>query len=94
MKQTSHAPHDADGIARDAQGLTKCRVCKCTELRPCFPPCGWEPGEPDLCDSCADVIRKVREWLIGAHRPSVKALIIEARKPQGPGVARRKAVQS
>lgn len=54
--------------------LTKCRVCKCSELQPCCPPCGWERGEDDLCTTCAEVIRRVRGWLIDAHRPSFAAL--------------------
>jgi len=71
-------------------GLVKCRVCKCTEMRACFPPCSWEPGEPDLCSSCADLIRAVRYWLTGAHRPSFAALRREACKPTAPGRLGRK----
>jgi hypothetical protein len=65
--------------------LTRCRVCKCTEVLACYPPCAWEPREEDLCTSCAELIRKVREWLIGAHHASFAALRREAYKPLGPG---------
>jgi len=68
-------------------GLTRCRVCKCTEMRACFPPCYWEPGEPDLCDRCAETIRQVQQWLQVAVRPSFAALKREAMKANAPGHA-------
>ena len=58
--------------------MLKCRVCKCTEMEACNPPCGWEPGQGDLCTSCAHMIRTLRAWLEIAHRPSVAALLHEA----------------
>lgn len=61
-------------------------MCKCTETKPCWPPCSWEPGEPDLCSACAYIILKLRDWLIGAHNPSFYALKFEAQKPTGPGL--------
>jgi hypothetical protein len=54
--------------------LTRCRVCKCTELEPCNPPCAWAPSQGDLCTNCADMIRALSEWQISAHRPSWAAL--------------------
>ena len=58
--------------------LTRCRVCGCTEERACFPPCSWEPGQADLCTSCADTVYAVGEWLQNAVRPSFAALKREA----------------
>lgn len=58
----------------------KCRVCRCTEARPCNPPCAWvEPGN-DLCTSCADAAAELAGWLDDAHRPSFAALRREAEK--------------
>jgi hypothetical protein len=54
--------------------LTRCRVCKCTELEPCNPPCAWAPSQGDLCTNCADMIRALSEWQISAHRQSWAAL--------------------
>ena len=34
-----------------SRGEPRCRVCHCTELEPCEPPCGWH--ESDLCTACA-----------------------------------------
>ncbi len=70
---------------RGYEHLTRCRVCKCTEMEPCCPPCAWEPGEPDLCDNCARIIRAVRNWLEAGLRPSWAALLKEAKKGRGPG---------
>ncbi len=72
--------------------LTRCRVCKCTEEEPCNPPCGWERNEPDLCTTCADIIRHVRDWMEGAHRPSFAALNAEAKYNHAPGELRHKVV--
>lgn len=70
--------------------LTRCRVCKCTEMRPCFPPCSWEPNEPDLCSNCAEVIREVRKWLESGYKPSFAALWREAMKEHAPGLPPKK----
>jgi len=34
----------------------KCRVCGCTELRACNPPCSWI--KEDLCSACVDIENK------------------------------------
>jgi hypothetical protein len=71
--------------------LTRCRVCRCTEVEPCNPPCAWEPGEPDLCTTCAEVIRIVRQWREEeAVQPSFAALQREVLKPRA-AVLKRKA---
>jgi hypothetical protein len=73
--------------------LTRCRVCRCTEIEPCLPPCGWEHGEQDLCTNCAEVIRKVQDWLIGGLHPSWAALKREAEKAHAPGAKRKGAAR-
>ena len=59
--------------------MTRCRVCKCSELKACYLICYWV--EPDLCSACAAAIAAVARWLVFSHRPSVGALIREARNP-------------
>jgi len=80
QKAVDEAIRKTAAVHRDRDGLTKCRVCSCTETRPCNPPCGWERGEADLCDSCAETARVLRAWLDGAYRPSMAALARELRK--------------
>jgi hypothetical protein len=59
----------------------KCRVCKCTWEQPCNPPCAWAPpAYGNLCTACLKIIVAVADWLEVAHRPSVAALIREARE--------------
>jgi hypothetical protein len=70
-------------VKRDRNGLIRCRVCRCTELEPCFPPCWWEPGEEDICNRCNEMAYHLRVFMAGAHRFSRKALFRE--------VARREA---
>lgn len=65
--------------------LTRCRVCSCTEMEACNPPCSWEPGELDLCSNCAGAIRAVRGWREEGLRPSWAALRREALKADPPG---------
>jgi len=78
-KNTAPPLSDVEAAERkikvDRDGLVKCRVCSCTEIRPCFPPCAWV--EVDLCDGCGQVLKAMVEWAEGAHRPSVLALIRE-----------------
>jgi hypothetical protein len=59
-------------------GFLKCRVCGCSEFEPCEPPCSWVP-HTDICDSCHEVATTIRLWMVGAHRPSVAALLREVR---------------
>jgi len=60
----------------------KCRVCECTETKPCDPPCAWQPGMGDLCTGCAALVIEVLNWLDEAHRPSLMALVREVRWAQ------------
>lgn len=43
----------AGGIAAEA-GLDVCRVCGCSDLSACSPPCSWANPEHDLCSSHDD----------------------------------------
>jgi hypothetical protein len=65
------------GIKCDRDGLVRCRVCGCTETSPCYPPCGWQPGEADLCDRCHEMTYRMRVFMVGAHRYSQAALLRE-----------------
>jgi hypothetical protein len=51
----------------------KCEICKCSNERPCDPPCAWE--EANICSSCAATIRALTAWWEGAYRPSLSALL-------------------
>lgn len=85
--KTENAP-----VRVDSQGFIKCRVCSCTEIRPCDPPCAWVHGEADLCTGCLLAAERLWEWLDGAHRPSIPALYREVkrmkRKPKHTGLRR------
>lgn len=70
-------------VHRDRDGLTKCRVCSCTETRACNPPCSWVPGELDLCSTCEATALVLRMWLDSAYRPSMLALARELRRRGG-----------
>ncbi len=60
---------------RVRQGETCCRMCGCSETKPCNPPCSWVDG--DLCSGCFDVARAVVAWKQSAYRPSMPALLRE-----------------
>ena len=42
----------------------KCRICGCTEDRPCEPPCSWAHGgkRGPLCSVCEEFIRSLRVY--------------------------------
>jgi hypothetical protein len=63
---------------RDRDGLIRCRVCWCTERDACNPPCSW--FEPDLCSGCALIAEALESWREMALRPSMAALLREARR--------------
>ncbi len=83
MKKRTDLPPLSDndavalGIKVDRDGLVRCRVCRCTEREPCFPPCAWVRGTPDLCDGCLEAVVAVIAWQQDAHRPSKAALFRE-----------------
>ncbi len=62
-----------------------CLICKCTETKPCRPPCSWFddkagyfPGP--VCSGCWTVLSTMSTWLVMAHKPSVDALTKHAHK--------------
>jgi predicted Fe-S protein YdhL (DUF1289 family) len=59
-------------MKHDKNGLVRCRVCGCTEIEPCDPPCSWV--EVDLCSGCWDTVAALVRWREGARRPSMAAL--------------------
>lgn len=59
--------------------MTRCRVCGCTEVNACNPPCGWQPGAGNLCTSCAHAANVIAVWLDIANRANITGLIREAR---------------
>jgi hypothetical protein len=63
---------------RDRNGLTRCRVCGCTEVDACHPPCSW--AEEDLCTTCADAALHVHHWLYSARRANWAGLRREVAK--------------
>jgi hypothetical protein len=56
----------------------KCRVCGCSENRPCDPACEWT--RENLCSTCAMTIAALGWWRQSAVRPSLAALLREYRK--------------
>lgn len=59
----------------DRNGLVRCRVCGCTEIEACNPPCGWADG--DLCTTCAEAVRSLLEWEESARLPRLAPLVRE-----------------
>jgi hypothetical protein len=64
-------------IKTDRHGFVRCRMCGCTEIEACEPPCGWEPGEGDLCTTCAIMMRAMLHWLFAGHHPTKASLLRE-----------------
>lgn len=56
--------------------LIRCRVCGCTEVDPCNPPCGW--FEADICTTCALAAEALHGWMQAARRANKAALWREA----------------
>jgi len=77
MTERGRMPRKAKpAIKRDRNGLIRCRVCSCTEIEPCNPPCFWQ-GEGDICSHCYDLAFSLRLWTQGANRASKAALFRE-----------------
>lgn len=68
-------------VRTDSNGFVRCRVCGCTEVDPCNPPCGWAEG--DLCTGCRDAAEAVVEWRLGARRANKAALLREVERRIG-----------
>lgn len=65
----------------DKNGFIRCRVCGCTEIAACQPPCSWV-GNQDLCSGCFEAARALGLWVTGAHRPNLTALLREFKRPR------------
>jgi len=65
-------------MSQAVEQTRKCRVCRCTQLEPCNPPCCW--AEPDLCSTCATTAGILAEWHLSALRPNRTALWKEAER--------------
>jgi hypothetical protein len=59
--------------------MRRCRLCRCSEREPCNPPCGWDCEDRTLCTNCGLVLNVIANWLISAHRPSVSAMLRDAK---------------
>ena len=83
-KGSMKKPKPSRKVKRDRDGLTRCRVCGCTELDACNPPCGWEPGHEDLCTTCNAAAKAIVQWLWAARRANKAALWREVERYQLP----------
>lgn len=63
----------------------KCRVCGCTEMNACNPPCAW--AEPDLCTGCRDIAVALVEWERSAVKPNRHALRREVNRRERAPIA-------
>lgn len=70
---------EIDSAIRQRMAPKRCRLCKCTEDEACNPPCGWDPDDSSICTNCGIAVNVLANWLISAVRPSVSALIREAK---------------
>lgn len=66
-------------VAYTQCGLVLCRVCKCTAIQGCNPPCAWDPSDSrgDICTTCAYAVGELMDWMRAAHIPTVAALLRE-----------------
>ena len=79
-KAASKVNKGASQVRRDRNGLTRCRVCGCTEGDACPAGCGWVTGEDDLCTTCHEAAQALSVWLNGARRVNWAGLRREAEK--------------
>lgn len=61
----------------DRDGLTRCRICGCTETDACLLGCSWV--QEDLCSTCAKAVDAIAEWQEVARRANVTALMREVK---------------
>lgn len=59
-------------MSANEKGLTRCRVCGCTELHACEMGCSWVFD--DLCSICAEAVDAVTAWVREARRANKAAL--------------------
>lgn len=80
ITMSAHAKAERERYAKvrhDRNGLTRCRVCGCTQADGCPSGCGWVAGE-DLCTGCDKAANALSQWLNGARRANKAALWREA----------------
>lgn len=58
--------------AGSRDGLTRCRVCGCTQVDACLGGCSWV--DDDLCSTCGAAVDALRAWLMDARRANKTAL--------------------
>lgn len=63
------------------EGYIRCRVCGCTEIEPCEPPCSWVAD--DLCSACATAVDALVQWAHGAYIANKAALLRELTAAMG-----------
>ncbi len=71
--------------------MTRCRVCGCTEVNACNPPCSW--AEDDLCTNCGMIIDAVDIWMDSALRPNITGLLREVKAQRAATVRASKAAK-
>jgi hypothetical protein len=79
-KRTNRLVPRAHGVRRDRNGLTRCRVCGCTETDACLGGCAWVPTEEDLCTVCYDAALALAHFMAESRRPNRAALWQEAER--------------
>lgn len=70
-------------VSADRNGFVRCRVCGCTEIDACSPPCSW--AEDNLCSHCDAAVQAYVQWFEGARRPNRAALAREIARYLSPG---------
>jgi hypothetical protein len=63
-------------VKHDRDGLTRCRVCGCTERDACPDGCSW--ADYDLCSTCDTAVDALAAWIYGARRANKSGLWREA----------------
>ena len=69
-------------VKRDRDGLTRCRVCGCTEVDACADGCSWVDGT-DLCSTCGRAVDELAWWMAHSRRVNKAALWREAERAFG-----------
>jgi hypothetical protein len=73
-------------VRHDRDGFVRCRVCGCTEIDACNPPCLWvrPPQGPieDLCTTCQRAAEALVYWMDEARRAPMAALLREVKRQQ------------
>jgi hypothetical protein len=70
-------------VKRDRKGLTRCRVCGCTEVDACSGGCSWVPGEANLCTTCDETAGSMVVWCLNARRANMAGLMRELERQLG-----------